>query len=58
MSLWKRHIFVAENLFLSYSGFKHFNHKQNTKKKISGDKIALEKLKLIQEGERNVWIQV
>lgn len=33
--------------------FKHFNHKQNTRN-LSGDKIALEQLKLIQEGERNM----
>lgn len=57
MSFWKSHIILAQNLFLSYNDFKHFNHKQTTKN-LSGDKIALEQLKLIQEGERNMWIQV
>lgn len=51
LSLWKSHILVEENLFSSYNDFKHFNHEQNTKK-LSGDKIALEQLKLIQEGEK------
>lgn len=57
LSLWKSHILVEENLFSSYNDFKHFNCEQNTKN-LSGDEIALEQLKLIQEGEKNMWTQV